>query len=38
MSLNQSIISDSSEYSRWSQRTKIKIYKLEKAEFFIALC
>ena len=27
MSLNQSFISDFSEYSRWSQRTKIK-YKL----------
>ena len=30
MSLNQSFISDFSEYSRWSQRTKNIIYSLEQ--------
>ena len=34
MSLNQSFISDFSEYYRWSQRTKIK-YELHYINFLI---
>ena len=36
MSLNQSFISEFSEYYRWSQRTKIK-YKLHYESYLVAI-